>query len=118
MNTVTDLMKFKIPAKSTHSQAGETLKDIPYEYEQAENVAEAETVAASKSWTFLEMVNESLKANARANKYANLLATYVPKADVSIDDLRARLIRTFIQAGLSEAVATAQVDSTLSANNG
>ena len=118
MKTVTETMKFKVPADCGHPEAGQTKTGIPYEFEQAESVDEAQAIAEEKGWTFLEFVNDALKGNARQNKYANLLATYAPKADVSLDTLRARLIRTFIQAGLSEATATAQVDSTLATNNG
>ena len=118
MKTVTATMKFKVPADSGHPQAGETLEGNTYDYEQAETVAEAEEIAAKNEWTLLDFVNEALKGNARQNKYSNLLATYAPKTEVSQDVLKARLIRTFIMAGLTEEQAKAQVESVLSANNG
>ena len=118
MKTVTATMKFKVPGDSGHPQAGETLEGITYDFEQAESVEEAEKVAADNDWSLLEFVNDALKGNARQNKYSNLLATYAPKTEVSQDVLKARLIRTFIMAGLTEEQAKAQVESVLSANNG
>lgn len=118
MKDITGKMKFKIPADSEHPDAGKTLDNVEYDYQQCETVVEAEVYAAEKGWTLLEFVNEAIKGNARQSKYQNQLALYMPKKELDPQALRATLIRTYIKAGLSEAVATAQVDSVLSANNG
>lgn len=114
----TATMKFKIPANSEHPDAGKTLEGIVYEFEQCETAEEAQKLAEEKGWSLLDFVNETLQNTARQGKYQNQLALYMPKKELDPAALRATLIRTYIKAGLSEAVATAQVDSVLSQNNG
>lgn len=109
-------LSFKVPEDSTHADAGKKIVKS-FDYKECESIAEAETVAAEKSWTLLDFVNDALKQNARANTYQNALAVYRP-SEVPPDEIKARMVRDFIRLGLTEDVAKAQVDSILAANNG
>lgn len=116
MTDKTGTLSFKVPEDSTHADAGKKIEKS-FEYQECENVDEAQEVAEKKGWTLLSFVNDALKQNARANTYQNALAVYRP-SEVSPDEIKARMVRDFIRLGLSEDVAKAQVESILAANNG
>ena len=108
--------KFKVPADSTHVDAGKQF-EREYDYTEVSDSAEATAIMEKEGWTLEGFVNEKLQNRAKSNSYQNALAAYRP-TEMSAEDLRASLIRNFIRAGLSEDVASKQVDSILSANNG
>lgn len=108
--------KFKVPADSTHVDAGKQF-EREYDFPSVESESEALAVMEKEGWTVEGFVNEKLQNRAKSNSYQNALAAYRP-TEMSAEDLRASLIRNFIRAGLSEDVASKQVDSILSANNG
>lgn len=108
--------KFKVPADSSHVDAGKQF-ERDYDYTATESADEAEKVAEKEGWTLQGFVDTALQNRAKSNSYQNALAAYRP-TEMSAEDLRASLIRNFIRAGLSEDVASKQVDSILSANNG
>jgi hypothetical protein len=108
--------KFKVPADSSHVDAGKQFERT-YDYTVCENAEEAIELAEKEGWTLLEFVNDKLQNRAKSNSYQNALASYRPN-EMTPDELRATLIRTYIRIGLSEEVATAQADSILAAKNG
>ena len=108
--------KFKVPADSSHVDAGKQF-ERSYDFPSCDSVDEAIELAEKEGWTLLEFVNDKLQNRAKSNSYQNALAAYRP-TEMSAEDLRASLIRNFIRAGLSEDVAAAQVDSILAAKNG
>lgn len=114
--TLKDTFSFTVPEDSTHADAG---KELEKEFEYVETLSSdaAQKVVTDKKWNLQEMVNKALKGNARAGSYQNALAVYKP-SEVSVDDIKLRMVRDFIRLGLSEEVAKAQVESILAANNG
>ena len=112
MKTLVGKFTFAIP--EGHPEAG-TKVEKPFEYKVCETDAEAQTVLVEKKWSFLDMLNDTLKANARSNAYQAALLPYRP-SEVSQEDIRERIIRDFIRAGLSEDMARKQVESMLAAN--
>jgi len=114
MKTLVGKFTFKIP--EGHPQAGEKIEKA-FEYQETESVQEAETVIADKKWNVKEMVDDTLKANARSNAYQAALLPYRP-SEVSPDEIKERMIRDFIRLGISEDAARKQVESMLAAQNG
>ena len=106
--------KFSFAIPEGHPDAG-TKVEKPFEYRECETVEEASAVIAEKKWNIVSMVNDVLKANSRSNAYQAALLPYRP-SEVSPEDIRERIIRDFIRAGLSEDMARKQVESMLSAN--
>lgn len=106
---------FKVPADSpVESERGQKqTREFAYPY--CENDAQAEAVAKEKEWTFREMVNENLKANARSAQYqAALIPHRAPT--VSESDIKDRMVRDFMRLGIPEAAAREQVEAVLLAN--
>lgn len=100
---------FKIPEDSGHVDAGKKVEK-PFEYPETVDKAEAESVLASKKWDIKEMVDETLKANARSNAYQAALLPYKP-SEVPQEDIKERMIRDYIRLGVPEEAARAQVES-------
>jgi len=96
-----------------HVDAGKEISKT-FSYDVCDTEEEAQKVLADKKWTILEMVNNKLKSSARSNSYQNALIPYKP-TEVKPEEIRARMIRDFIRMGVSEEVATAQVDGLLNA---
>ncbi len=108
--------KYKVPADSTHVDAGKQFTK-EFDYQECETQEEADKVAADKGWSLLEFVNEKLMNGARASSYQNTLAVYRP-SEVPPEEIKARMVRDFIRLGLPEDVAKTQVEAILNANNG
>ena len=51
--------KFKVPADSTHQDAGKQFEKS-FDYTQAESADEAQSIADEKGWTLLDFVNDKL----------------------------------------------------------
>lgn len=119
MITKTDKLTYKVPENSAKKDAQPegTKVTVEFDFDYCESADEAAKVAESKNWTLLEFVNDTLKQNARANKYQNEMALHKP-SDVTPEEIKARMVRDFIRLGLPEDVARAQVESVLAANNG
>ena len=102
---------FKIP--DGHPDAG-TQVEKPFEYDKCSNESEALAVIADKKWSVVNMVNDTLKANARSNAYQAALLPYRP-SEVSEEDIVERMVRDYIRLGFAEDVARAQVAAMLAA---
>jgi len=111
MKTLVGKFSFAIP--EGHPEAGKKIEK-PFEYRQCETETEALEVISTKKWSITDMVNDVEKQNARSNAYQAALLPYRP-SEVSQDDIRERIIRDFIRAGLSEEMARKQVESMLAA---
>lgn len=106
--------KFTFAVPEGHPQAGEKIEKA-FEYPQADNQAEAEKVLADKKWDIVDMVNDTLKANARSNAYQAALLPYRP-SEVSPEDIKERMIRDYIRLGIPEDTARKQVEALLAAS--
>lgn len=109
MKTLVGKFTFKIP--DGHPQAGEKIEKA-FEYQECESDTEAAAVLADKKWNVTEMVNDTLKANARSNAYQAALLPYRP-SEVSPDEIKERMIRDYIRLGISEDAARKQVEAML-----
>jgi hypothetical protein len=113
MNTLVGKFTFKVP--DGHPQAGEKVEKT-FEYQECTSDAEAQKILEEKKWSLLEMVNDTLKANARSSAYQAALLPYRP-SEVSPEDIKERMIRDFIRLGFPEDTARAQVESLLAGKN-
>jgi hypothetical protein len=111
MQTKTGKFTFAIP--DGHAQAGEKVEKT-FEYQVADNEAEANKVIADKKWSVVGMVNDNLKANARSNAYQAALLPYRP-SEVTPDEIKERMIRDYIRLGIPEETARKQVEALLAA---
>lgn len=114
MVTKVGKFSFKIPEDSGHVDAGKKVEK-PFEYQETESQTEAEEVIVSKKWNVKEMVDETLKANARSNAYQAALLPY-KASEVSPEDIKERMIRDYIRLGVSEDAARKQVEAMLTAS--
>lgn len=111
----TKIAKFTFSIPEGHPQAGEKLEKS-FEYQVCDNEPEASEMLASKKWSIVGMVNDTLKANARSNAYQAALLPYKP-SEVSAEDIKERMIRDYIRLGIPEDTARKQVESLLAASN-
>ena len=112
-----DTFSFRIPkthASYDPSAVGDDANKVTKEfsYPVCKDEAEALQAMQAKEWDIVEMVNDTLKANARSSAYQTALAAY-SESTVSPEKIRERMIKDFIRSGLSEEQATAVVDSAL-----
>ena len=107
----TDVGKFTITVPDGHPEAG-TKINKSFDFNQASDETEANSVIADKKWSVLDMVNERLKSAARSNAYQNALMPYRP-SEVSQDDIKARMVRDYIRLGHTEEAAITLVDAAL-----
>jgi hypothetical protein len=116
VKTLVGKFTFKIPGTKgepgAHAQAGEKIEKA-FEYQETETLDEANSVIVDKKWNVKDMVDETLKANARSNAYQAALLPYRP-SEVSQDEIVERMVRDYIRLGLPEAAARAQVKAMLS----
>lgn len=114
MQTKVAKFSFTVPQDSpVESERGQKVEKS-FEYKVCENDTEAQQVITEKKWSVLGMVNDALKANARASSYQNALAPH-KASEVSAEDIKDRMIRDYIRLGVPEDVARKQVDSLLAA---
>lgn len=100
---------YKVPATSpVESARGTTVKGTEYEFRVCETDADVQAVLAEKEWTVTELVNDKLKAMARANAYQTALAPHKP-SQVSEDDIVERMVRDFVRVGVAEKLAREMV---------
>lgn len=111
MKTSVGKFSFKVP--EGHADAGKKIEK-GFEYGETENEHEAKQVMTEKKWSLMDMVNETLKANARSNAYQSALLPYRP-SEVSADEIKERMVRDYIRLGIAEDVARKQVDALLAA---
>jgi len=105
----TGKFSFKVP--EGHSEAGTKIEKT-FTYDSVTSDQEAVTVIGNKKWSLKDLVNDVLKANARANAYQQALQTYTV-SELTPDEMRNKMIRDFIRAGFSEEKATTIVDDAL-----
>jgi hypothetical protein len=105
--------KFSFKVPETHPEAGKKINGT-FKYPVCANDGQAEQVISYKKWNLKDMVNEILKANARASAYQAALLPYQP-SEVAPEDIKERMIRDYIRLGVPEAAARAQVESMLAA---
>lgn len=112
MQTLTGKFTFTVPATSpVEADRGKKLEKT-FDYRKCDNESEAQTVASEKKWTFLEMVNESLKAGSKANAYQAALAPHKPNT-ISEEDAIEKLVNGFVRMGVPEATAREMVAATI-----
>lgn len=109
MKTLIGKFTFKIP--EGHPQAGTKIEKA-FEYSETESETEAQSVIADKKWTLKEMVDDTLKANARSNAYQAALLPYRP-SEVPAEDIVERMVRDYIRLGVPEEAARKQVQAML-----
>lgn len=109
MKTLVGKFTFKVP--EGHPEAGKKIEKS-FEYSETETNDEATSVMADKKWSLKEMVDETLKANARSNAYQAALLPYRP-SEVSPEDIKERMIRDYIRLGVPEDAARKQVEGLL-----
>jgi hypothetical protein len=112
MKSLAGKFSFKVP--DGHAEAGKKVEKS-FDYQECENESEATTVMQEKKWKFVDMVNETLKANARSNAYQSALLPYKP-SEVSPEDIKERMIRDYIRLGIPEETARKQVEALLQAS--
>jgi hypothetical protein len=105
MRNETGKFSFKVP--EGHEEAGKKIEK-PFDYEVCESEPEALTVIEKKKWNITDMVNEALKANARASAYQAATLPYKP-SEVSKEDIVERMVRDYIRLGIPEDAARSQV---------
>jgi hypothetical protein len=103
----TEVGKFSFKVPEGHENAGKKIEK-GFEFRVCETVEEATEVINSKEWSVLDMVNETLKANARSNAYQSALLPYRP-SEVPQEDIIERMVRDYIRMGVDENVARATV---------
>lgn len=107
--------KFSFKVPDTHPEAGKKIEK-PFSYYEI-NKGDSDTafkVIAAKGWDIVDMVNETMKANARSNAYQNASAPY-RAAEVPAEDIQKRMINDYVRMGMSEEMARATVVNTLKA---
>jgi len=101
------------PDGQPHPEAGKEIEKT-FEYSVCETEDEARSVLEKKEMTLVGIVNDKLKANARANAYQAATLVYKP-SKVSEDDIVERMVRDYIRLGAPEEMARAQVKAILQA---
>jgi aspartate/glutamate racemase len=112
METKVASFTFKVP--EGHPEQGKKIEKA-FEYKVCNTLAEAEAVMKDKEWSLLDMVNDTLKTNARSNAYQAALLPYRP-SEVSAEDIQERMIRDYIRLGIPEDTARKQVQALLAAS--
>lgn len=109
----TKVGKFTFSVPEGHPQAGEKVEKT-FDYKQCNTLDEANAIIEERKWNIVEMVNDTLKANARSAAYQAALLPYRP-SEVSAEDIQERMVRDYIRLGIPEDVARAQVTGLLAA---
>jgi hypothetical protein len=109
-----EIGKFTFKVPEGHEDAGKKIEKA-FEFKVCDTLSEATEVMTDKKWSLLDMVNETLKANARSNAYQSALLPYRP-SEVSQDDIVERMVRDYIRIGVSEETARKQVAALLQAS--
>lgn len=105
---------FKVPENSpVESERGKKIEKA-FEYPETESEAEAQSVMTERKWSLKDMIDETLKANARSNAYQSALLPHKP-SEVPQEDIKERMIRDYIRLGVPEDIARKQVDAVLAA---
>ena len=110
---VTKIAKFTFSVPEGHPESGKKLEKT-FEYQYCETPDEAHEMLQRKGWSIVDLINDTLKANARSAAYQAALLPYRP-SEVSPDDIRERMIRDYIRLGVPEEVARQQVAALLAA---
>lgn len=113
MKSLVGKFSFKVP--EGHADAGKKVEKS-FDYSEVETPEEANTVLAEKKWKLEDLVNDTLKANARSNAYQSALLPYRP-SEVSQEDIVERMVRDYIRLGIPEDTARKQVTAMLAATN-
>jgi hypothetical protein len=113
METKVASFTFKVP--EGHPEQGKKIEKA-FDYKLCNTLDEAQNVMTEKEWSLLDMVNDTLKANARSNAYQAALLPYRP-SEVSADDIKERMIRDYIRLGIPEDTARKQVEALLAASS-
>lgn len=114
MKQETRTFSYTIPENSPVEDSRGKKEEKTFTFDVCETVEEAHKVLAAKNWNLVTLVNDNLKASARANAYQTALAPHRP-SEVSQDDIRERMIRDMIRLGIAEDVARTQVAALLGA---
>lgn len=100
-------VKFKASIPDGHAEAGKELEGVAT-FLAPENDAEAQQILAEKKVSLTKLVADRVKSLAVSSARQTLLAPYTAK-EISEDDARAKMVRTLIQSGKSQAEAEAKV---------
>lgn len=113
MKTLVGKFTFKVP--EGHPEAGKKIEKS-FDFSETESNEEATSVMTEKKWNLKEMVDETLKANARSNAYQAALLPYRP-SEVSPEEIQERMVRDYIRLGVPEEMARKQVAALLAATS-
>ena len=114
MKQETRTFSYTIPENSPVKDAAGKKEEKTFTFDVCETAEEAHKVLSDKGWNLVTLVNDNLKAAARANAYQAALAPHRP-SEVSQDDIRERMIRDMIRLGIDENTARTQVTALLAA---
>lgn len=109
MKSLVGKFSFKVP--EGHADAGKKVEKS-FDYSEVETVDEANQVITDKKWSLQDLVNDTIKANARSNAYQSALLPYRP-SEVSQEDIVERMVRDYIRLGITEENARKQVTAML-----
>lgn len=119
LKTDSDTLKFKIP--SSHADAldekgNPVEKTVTFEFPVCSSEEEANEVIAFKKWNIVDIVNDILKTQARANKYQSATAVY--RQTLTLDEMADRVFRDLMRTGqFSEEFAKNQADALRKSGN-
>ena len=99
--------KFSFKIAEPHPEAGKKIEKA-FEYQELTSEVDAQLVMDEKKWKLLDLVNDNLKSNARANAYQNETAKYKP-ANKTPDEAMEAMIRQGVQQGGNEDVVRARI---------
>jgi len=102
---------FTITVPAGHPDAGKEIEKT-FEYLECQTVEEAQAVIEEKKWSLLDMVNKTLKANARSSAYQSALAVYKP-SEMSPEEAKERMVRAAVRQGATEENARKMIDALL-----
>lgn len=114
MKQETRTFSYTIPENSPVEASRGVKEEKTFTFDVCETAEEAHKVLTDKGWSLVTLVNDNLKAAARANAYQAALAPHRP-TEVSAENIQERMIRDMIRLGIAEDVARAQVTALLAA---
>lgn len=110
MKTEVGKFSFKVTTEG-HPEFGKRIEKA-FEYKVCESLEEAQNVITEKKWNVLDMVNDTLKENARSNAYQSATLVYKP-SEVPQEDIKERMVRDYIRMGKTEERARQLVEAAL-----
>lgn len=116
-NNKSETFTYTVPANATlpngepHPDAGKEIEKS-FDFLEVQDADEANAVIAEKKWSLVDMVNKTLKANARSSAYQSALAVYKP-SEMTPEEAKERMIRAAVRQGASEENARKMIEALL-----